>query len=102
MKLWRNGKWSTGEGPDHWAGNVWGGLKSDMLLISKFQNMPDDVAKKAQETLDGLINGSINIFSGPLVDNTGKEIIPAGKSLDDGALWGMNYYLQGVDGKVPG
>ena len=30
------------------------------------------------------------------------EIIPAGKALDDGALWGMNYYLQGVDGKVPG
>ena len=59
----RNGKWSTGEGPDHWAGNVWGGLKSDMLLISKFQNMPDDVAKKAQEALDGLKNGSINIFA---------------------------------------
>ena len=98
----RNGKWSTGEGPDHWAGNVWGGLKSDMLLISKFQNMPDDVAKKAQETLDGLKNGSINIFAGPLVDNTGKEVIPAGQSLDDGKLWGMNYYLQGVDGKVPG
>ena len=98
----RNGKWSTGEGPDHWAGNVWGGLKSDMLLISKFQNMPDDVAKKAQDTLDGLKNGSINIFAGPLVDNTGKEVIPAGQSLDDGKLWGMNYYLQGVDGKVPG
>ena len=98
----RNGKWNTGDGPDHWAGNVWGGLKSDMLIISKFQNMPDEVAQKAQEALDGIKTGKINIFAGPLIDNTGKEIIPAGKALDDGALWGMNYYLQGVNGKVPG
>ena len=47
-------------------------------------------------------NIKINIFAGPLIDNTGKEIIPAGKALDDGALWGMNYYLKGVNGKVPG
>ena len=98
----KSGKWNTGDGPDHWAGNDWGGLKAEMLLISKFQNMPDSVAKKAQEALDGLKSGKINIFAGPLVDNTGKEIIPAGKSLDDGALWGMNYYLKGVNGKLPG
>ena len=98
----RNGKWSTGDGPDHWPGNEWGGISSDMLKISKFQNMPNDVAAKAQEALNGIKNGSIKIFAGPLVDNTGKEIIPAGKTLDDGALWGMNYYLKGVNGKVPG
>ena len=98
----RNGKWNTGDGPNHWPGNVWGGIKSDMLVISKFQNMPANVAQKAQEALDGIKTGKINIFAGPLIDNTGKEIIPAGKALDDGALWGMNYYLQGVNGKVPG
>jgi simple sugar transport system substrate-binding protein len=73
-----------------------------MLVISEFQNMPSDVAKKAQQALDGLKSGKINIFAGPLTDNTGKQIIPAGKNLDDGALWGMNYYLKGVNGKVPG
>jgi len=98
----QNGKWNTGDGPDHWAGNEWGGISSDMLTISKFQNMPDAVAKKAEEAVNGIKNGSIKIFAGPLVDNTGKEIIPAGKTLDDGALWGMNYYLKGVNGKVPG
>src|SRR6056300_151736 len=98
----RNGKWNTGNGPDHWAGNEWGGISSDMLTISKLQNMPDAVAKKAEEAVNGIKNGSIKIFAGPLVDNTGKEIIPAGKTLDDGALWGMNYYLKGINGKVPG
>ena len=46
-------------------------------------------------------NGNIKIFAGPLKTNDGKDIIPSGKELDDGALWGMNYYLQGVTGKVP-
>ena len=98
----RNSKWNTGDGPDHWAGNVWGGLDTDMLLISEFQNMPSDVADKAEKAVQDIKSGNLNIFAGPLVDNTGNEIIPAGKTLDDGALWGMNYYLQGVEGKIPG
>ena len=98
----RNKKWNTGASPDHWAGNVWGGLDADMLTISKFQNMPNDVAKKAEKAVNDIKSGKLKIFSGPLVDNTGKEIIPAGKTLDDGALWGMNYYLKGVNGKIPG
>jgi simple sugar transport system substrate-binding protein len=98
----RNGKWSTGEGPDHWAGNKWGGFSTGMLKLSKFQNMPDDVKQKAEEVVNGIKSGSIKIFAGPLMDNTGKEILPAGKEMDDGSLWGMNYYLQGVDGKIPG
>lgn len=64
--------------------------------------MPADVAKKAEKAVEDIKSGNLNIFAGPLVDNTGKEIIPAGKALDDGALWGMNYYLQGVEGKIPG
>ena len=98
----RNGTWSTGEGPDHWAGNTWGGIAQDMLVLSEFKNMPDDVKAKAQEALDGIRSGKIKIFAGPLTDNTGKAIIPAGEELDDGALWGMNYYLEGVNGQIPG
>ena len=98
----RNGSWSTGDGPDHWAGNTWGGLNTDMLKLSAMTNMPDDVAAKAREAAEGIASGSIQIFAGPLKDNTGKEIVPAGEVLDDGALWGMNYYLEGVSGKIPG
>ena len=43
----------------------------------------------------------LKVFAGPLIDNKGKEIIPAGKTLNDGELWGMNYYLQGVNGNIP-
>ena len=73
-----------------------------MLKISDYTNMPDDVVAKAKEAADGISSGSIQIFAGPLRDNNGKEILPAGQTLDDGALWGMNYYLEGVNGNLPG
>jgi basic membrane protein A len=98
----RNGKWNTGEAPDHWAGNKWGGFSTEMLELSEFKNMPEDVIKKAEEVMNEIKSGKLKIFAGPLIDNNGKEILPAGKEMDDGGLWGMNYYLQGVDGKIPG
>ena len=52
---------------------------------------------KAKEAYEGIKSGKIKIFSGPLKTNDGKDI----KVKNDGDLWAMNYYLQGVTGKVP-
>ena len=97
----RGGAWSTGEGPDHWAGNTWGGFDSGMLRLSAFTNMPDGVAAKAKAARDGIADGSIRIFEGPMRDNTGKVVLKAGEALDDAALWAMDYYVEGVTGSVP-
>jgi Uncharacterized ABC-type transport system, periplasmic component/surface lipoprotein len=97
----RDGSWNTGKGPNHWAGNTWGGFSSDMLTLSEFSNMPNNVAKKAQDAYEKIKNGQLKIFSGPLKTNEGKVIIPEGKVLGDGDLWKMNYYVEGVSGKVP-
>ena len=63
--------------------------------------MPADVAKAAAAARDGIGNGSLNIFEGPMKDNGGNMILKAGEVLDDGGLWGMNYYVEGVEGKIP-
>jgi simple sugar transport system substrate-binding protein len=98
----RDGTWTTGEGPDYRAGETWGGFASGMLTLSEFKNMPDDVRTKAEEAVEGIRSGRIKIFAGPLKDNNGNQIIGAGEELGDGDLWQMNYYLEGVIGKVPG
>ena len=96
-----DGSWTTGEGPDHWAGNTWNGLNDDYLVLTEFKNMPADVAAKAAAARDGIASGSLNIFEGPMMDNKGNQILPAGTVLDDGGLWAMNYYLDGVLGDLP-
>ena len=44
------------------------------------------------------------IFKGPLKDNKGAVVIPAGKSyaMTDPALESMNYLVDGVVGSIPG
>lgn len=96
-----DGSWSTGDGPDHWAGNTWNGMGDDYLVLTAFKNMPADVAVKAAAARDGIASGSLNIFEGPMTDNKGNEVLAAGAVLDDGGLWGMNYYLDGVLGDIP-
>ena len=40
-------------------------------------------------------------FTGPIKDNEGKERLAAGKVMDDGTLSKMDYYVEGVQGKLP-
>ena len=98
-----DGSWTTGDGPDHWAGNTWAGMANDFLVLTPFENMPADVAKAAQKAADDIKSGTNKIFTGPIRDNTGAEKVPAGKTLNDGELFTtLDYYVEGVVGKIPG
>jgi simple sugar transport system substrate-binding protein len=98
-----DGKWSTGEGPDHWAGNTWVGMADDYLVLSPFENMPADVAKAAAQASADIKSGKNKIFTGPIKDNAGKLRVPAGKTLNDGELFQtLDYYVDGISGKIPG
>jgi simple sugar transport system substrate-binding protein len=39
-------------------------------------------------------------FTGPISDNEGKLVLPAGQSLTDAQILNMNYLVQGVQGRV--
>ena len=98
----RGGTWSTGAGPEHWDGNTWGGFDSGMLKLSPYTNMPADVVAAAEAARKGIAGGSIDIFKGPMRDNTGKLVLKEGETLDDAGLWAMDdYYVEGVNGSVP-
>ena len=84
------------------SGDTWAGLKSGMVELSKYNEaIPADVVKLAEETRKGIIDGSIKPFAGPFNKQDGTEAVAAGKELDDGALLGMDWYVEGVQGKLP-
>ena len=98
-----DGKWNTGDGPDHWAGDTWLGMADDYLVLSPFENMPADVADAAAKAAADIKSGKNKIFTGPIKDNSGKLRVPAGKTLNDGELFTtLDYYVEGVKGKIPG
>ncbi len=98
-----DGTWNTGEGPDHWAGNVWAGMADEYLVLSPFENMPADVAAAAAKAAADIKSGKNKIFTGPIKDNAGNIKVPAGKTLNDGELFTtLDYYVDGIKGKIPG
>ena len=85
------------------SGDVWGGLKSKMLLMAPYTNMPEDVKKIAMDTEAAISGGSLHPFKCPVVDQEGKSVeCKGGTHLDDGQILGMNFYVKGIDDKMPG
>jgi basic membrane protein A len=94
-KLAMAGKWKGGS-------DTWGGFNSGMVQMAPYNSViPADVVKLANSVRDGISNGSIHPFAGPLKNQKGEEVVPAGSSADDGMLAGMNFYVEGIEGDVP-
>ena len=49
-----------------------------------------------------LISGKFKLFTGPIRDQDGKLVVPAGKSLTVREVDQMNYLVRGVIGEIPG
>src|SRR6202158_5515830 len=54
------------------SGDVWGGLKSTMLVMAPYTNMPADVKKMAEETQAAIADGKLHPFKCPVVARAGK------------------------------
>ena len=89
------GKWTTGAS--------WWGVKEGAIdIVSIADDVPADIKTKVADVKKGLADGSFSIWKGPIVDNTGKEILAKDAVADDKFLGGVNFYVKGVEGKVPG
>jgi simple sugar transport system substrate-binding protein len=89
-----NGTWK----PD----NVWGGLKEGMIKMAPYNKIvPKDVQDQVSKVSADIASGKFHPFTGPLKDNEGKERLAAGQAMSDEVLSKMDYYVEGVQGKLP-
>jgi len=95
VKAELDGKWTSED--------FWGGLKSKIVVMAPYTNMPDDVKKLAMDTEAAIIEGKLFPFKCPIIGQDGKEIeCKGGDKLDDGQVLGTNFYVKGIDDKIPG
>ena len=89
------GKWATGQ--------AWWGVKEGAIdIVSIADDVPAETKARVEEVKKGLADGSFAIWKGPILDNTGKEKIAKDVIADDKFLGGLNFFVKGVEGKVPG
>ena len=94
IKMAMDGTWKGGE-------SSWDGLKDGILAMAPYTNMPDDVKAMAEKTEAAIKDGSLHPFTGPIKKQDGSEWLKEGEVSDDGTLLGMNFYVEGVDDKLP-
>ncbi len=88
-----NGTWTSYQ--------YWGGLEDGVVGLAPYGEMvPEDVramveAKKAE------IVGGWDVFTGPIKNQAGEELVPDGETMSDGDMLGMNFLVEGVVGSVP-
>ena len=84
------------------SSDVWGGFKSGMVKLADYNPaIPADVVAMAEKARKGITDGSVHPFAGPIKDQSGKIIVKAGEVVDDKTMLGMNFYVEGVEGKIP-
>ncbi|WP_308925822.1 BMP family ABC transporter substrate-binding protein [Janthinobacterium sp. J1-1] len=89
-----DGTWKTS--------STWGGIKDGMVKLEGINNsVPAEVKQFVAAREKELVAGTLNPFTGPIKDNDGKVRLEKGV-LDDTALSKMDYFVEGVAGKVSG
>jgi len=88
-----------------WTGNShsWWGVKEGAIdIVSIADDVPAETKAKVEEVKKGLAEGTYAIWKGPLNNNAGKEVLAKDAVADDQFLSGINFFVKGVEGKVPG
>lgn len=89
------GQWATGQS--------WWGVKEGAIdIVSIAEDVPADTKTKVETIKKGLADGSFQIWKGPIVGQDGKEVVAKDTVADDKFLSGVNFYVKGVEGKIPG
>jgi simple sugar transport system substrate-binding protein len=86
-----------------WASkDTFDGLAKGKVVMGPYVNMPADVKAMAVATEAGLKSGAMDAFKCPVLDQTGKAVeCKGGDRLSDEQVFSMNFYVQGIDDKIP-
>jgi len=88
-KTWRaeQTKWGIKEGVN------------DFVKLADF--VPADAKAAVEKANAHLVENPGAVFVGPLFDHTGKKLLDKGVVGDDASKSAVNFYVNGVEGKVP-
>ncbi len=94
----------TGEQAGKPPGNfVRGGLAENFVKMSPYGPALNAAGRKNVDTVKAdIMKGGYAVFKGPLKDNKGNVVIPAGKAYPETAveLESLNYLVEGINGSI--
>ena len=89
-----DGSWKTGR-------TIWGVKEGQNSLVKVADFVPAEVKQKTDEVKSAMLAGSFEVFTGPIIDSSGKERLARGIAADQDWKDKVDFYVMGVEGKVP-
>lgn len=81
--------------------SYWQGMNDGIVGLAPMTNLVSADAKaKVEEVKKKMMDGSFKPFNGPIKDQTGKEMIPAGQTMSDKDQLELQWFVEGVKGKI--
>jgi basic membrane protein A and related proteins len=86
------GTWSGKSGDAH------GGFAEGYVGITEFsERVPANVRQRANEAIERIKKGELQVYAGPIRDNQGKVVVAEGQVLSHGEIMGMDWTVEGVN-----
>jgi simple sugar transport system substrate-binding protein len=76
------------------------GMKEGAIQMAPIKNVPDDVKAAGEKVIAGWKDGSYNCYTGPIKDQSGAVKVPEGQTMSDADILGLNWLVEGVEGKL--
>jgi simple sugar transport system substrate-binding protein len=80
---------------------VWGVKEGQNDLVKISDAVPESARKKVAEIKAAMKAGDFEVFTGPVVDNGGKERLAKDAKADQDWKDKVDFYVRGVEGKIP-
>jgi basic membrane protein A len=88
-----NGEWETHQ--------FWGGLADGIVELAEYSpKVPQEVRDLVEEEKQKIIDGE-DVFCGPIMQQDGSELVPAGECMSDEEMLNLSVFVEGVVGTVP-
>ncbi len=83
--------------------NLWYGLKEGVTQLSAFNKaVPKEVQDLVNTRKEQIIKGEKRVFDGPVYNQAGELVVKKDNTISDSDLLTMNWYIQGIEGTLPG
>ncbi|MEY7999225.1 BMP family ABC transporter substrate-binding protein [Clostridium sp. Mt-5] len=94
VKAAADGTWKSSQ--------YWGGIEDNSIIdIGPYGSMvSSDVKSLVSKDRSNIINGKLNVFEGPIYDQSGNLKVAKGQKLTDEQMLSINWFVKGIEGTI--
>ena len=82
--------------------NQWLGVNDAVVVTEDWSaDISAEMMAKIEAKEAEIAAGDIHVYDGPIKNQAGEEIVAAGARLDDGAILGIDWHVEGVNSPLP-